>query len=110
MENLSQTPTNQPKAMLPNATAVLVLGICSIVFGCLFVGLILGIIGLVLGNKGRKLYKENPAIWEGYNQLNAGWIMSIIGLAISALYTIYYIFWIMIFGAAAASIFNMSQM
>jgi hypothetical protein len=110
MENLSQTPSNQPKAMLPNATAVLVLGICSIVFGCLFVGLILGIIGLVLGNKSRKLYKENPAIWEGYNQLNAGWIMSIIGLAISALYTIYYIFWIVIFGAAAASFWNMSQM
>lgn len=110
MENLSQPPSNQPKAMLPNATAVLVLGICSIVFGCLFVGLVLGIIGLVLGNKSRKLYKENPAIWDGYSQLNAGWIMSIIGLVIGGLYTIYYVIVLVFIGAAATSFWNMSQM
>jgi hypothetical protein len=110
MENLSQPQSNQPKAMLPNATAVLVLGICSIVFSCFFVGLVLGIIGLVLGNKSKKLYKDNPAIWDGYSQLNAGWIMSIIGLVIGALYTIYYIFVIMIFGGAVMSLWNMNQL
>jgi hypothetical protein len=95
--------------MLPNATAVLVMGILSIVCSCFFVGLVLGIIGLVLGNKSRKLYKENPAIWDGYGQLNAGWIMSIIGLALSALYILYYIVVIAILGAAATSFWNMNQ-
>lgn len=79
------------KETLPNATAVLVLGICSIVLGCFFVGLICGIIGIVIAGKGRKLYKENPAHWEGYSSLNAGFIMSIIGTVIGGLYTIYYI-------------------
>ena len=101
--------TNQPnvfsdgKKPLPNATAVLVLGICSIVFSCFFVGLILGIIGLVLGNKGKSLYKEAPSAYDGYGQLNAGWIMSIIGLCLSALYVIYWIIWVIILGTASAS-------
>jgi hypothetical protein len=101
--------TNQPnifsdgKRQLPNATAVLVLGICSIVFSCFFVGLVLGIIGLVLGNKGKSLYKQSPTIYEGYSQLNAGWIMSIIGICISALYVIYWIIWVIILGTASAS-------
>lgn len=110
MENLSQPQSNQPKAMLPNATAVLVLGILSIVCSCFFVGLVLGIIGLVLGNKSRKMYKENPSIWDGYGQLNAGWIMSIIGLALGALYTIYWIIWVAILGAATASLWNMNHL
>lgn len=110
MENLSQPQSNQPKAMLPNATATLVLGILSIVCSCFFVGLVLGIIGLVLGNKSRKLYKENPAIWDGYGQLNAGWIMSIIGLALGAIYTLYYIVVIAILGAAATSVWNMNHL
>jgi hypothetical protein len=79
------------KETLPNATAVLVLGICSIVFGCFFVGLVLGIIGIALSGKGRKLYKDNPTQYEGYGSLNAGFIMSIIGTVIGGLYTIYFI-------------------
>lgn len=110
MENLSQPQSNQPKAMLPNATAVLVLGILSIVCSCFFVGLVLGIIGLVLGNKSKKLYKDNPAIWDGFGQLNAGWIMSIIGLAISTIYTIYYIIVIAFLGAATAGLWNMGRL
>lgn len=44
----------EKKETLPNAVAALVLGICSIVFGCLFLGLILGIIGLALSSKGKR--------------------------------------------------------
>lgn len=79
------------KQPLPNATAVLVLGICSIVFGCLFVGLVLGIIGIVLSGKGRKLYKESPELYDGYGSLNAGFIMSIIGTILGGLYILYVI-------------------
>jgi M penetrans paralogue family 26 len=79
------------KQTLPNATAVLVLGICSLVFGCFFVGLILGIIGIALSGKGRKLYRQDPNVYEGYGSLNAGFIMSIIGTVLGGLYTIYFI-------------------
>ena len=89
--------------MLPNATAVLVLGICSIVFGCLFVGLILGIIGIVLSKPGRMLYKQDPAAYQGYGSLNAGYIMSIIGTCISGLYVIYFIIVVAIMGGTAIS-------
>lgn len=107
MENANQPNkdsifSNQ-KTTLPNATTVLVLGICSIVFSCFFVGLVLGIIGIVLSGKGRKMYKEAPALYEGYGQLNAGFIMSIIGTCLGALYTIYWIIWVVILGTASAS-------
>ena len=79
------------KQTLPNATAVLVLGICSIVFGCFFIGLILGIIGIALSTKGRKLYKEDPTLYDGWGSLNAGFIMSIIGTVLGGLYVLYVI-------------------
>jgi hypothetical protein len=82
----------EQKTTLPNSTATLVLGICSIVFSCLFAGVALGIIGIVISGKGRKMYKENPELYEGYGALNAGFITSIIGLSIGILYIIYYIF------------------
>jgi hypothetical protein len=64
---------------LPNATAVLVLGILSIVI-CGF----LGIIGLVMGNKDISLYKANPGIYSesSYSSLKAGRICSIVGLCL----------------------------
>ncbi len=88
------------KQMLPNATTVLVLGICSIVFSCFFVGLVLGIIGLVIASKPRKMYSESPDLYEGYSSLNAGYIMSIIGTALGGLYIIYWIIWVVILGSA----------
>lgn len=110
MENTNQ-PQNENlfsnnKVMLPNATAVLVLGICSIVFSCFFVGAILGIIGLVLGSRSKKLYKTSPAMYDGYGQVNAGWIMSIIGICLGGLYLIYWIVWVIILGTASASIWS----
>ena len=113
MENTNQ-PQNQnifsnPKTMLPNATAVLVLGICSIVFGCFYVGLVLGIIGIVLGSKAKKVYNANPAIYDGYGQVNAGYIMSIIGTCLAGLWLLYVIIVVIILGAASASIWSMGS-
>lgn len=109
MENINQS--NDPlfsnsKVMLPNATAVLVLGICSIVFSCVVVGLILGIIGIVLSGKGKRMYKEAPALYEGYGQLNAGYIMSIIGTCLGALYVLYVIVVVAILGTGSAVLWN----
>jgi hypothetical protein len=95
--------------MLPNATTVLVLGICSIVISCFGIGLVLGIIGIVLGGKSKKLYKESPASYDGFGQLNAGYIMSIIGTCLSGLYVIYLIIWVAILGTAGAAFWNMSS-
>lgn len=94
MENqnqFQQSPFQDQKTSLPNATAVLVLGICSIVFTCFYVGLVLGIIGLVLGSKAKQQYRQNPSLYDNYGQLNAGYIMSIIGTILGVLYILYII-------------------
>lgn len=79
---------NQQK--LPNATAVLVLGIVSIVSCCCYgiPGLITGIIGLVLYKKDNALYQQNPTVYSDYNNLKTGRILSIIGIILSALYIV----------------------
>ncbi|KMQ67565.1 membrane protein [Chryseobacterium sp. FH2] len=78
---------------LPNATAVLILGIVSILGCCCYglPGLIAGIIALVLAKKDGELYKNNPTAYSNYSQLNAGKIMAIIGIILSVLYVIYVI-------------------
>lgn len=99
---MSEELQNQ-KVSLPNAVAVLVLGICSIVFSCAFIGLACGIIGLVLSSKGLKMYKEDPDMYLNYGMLNAGRITSIIGICISGISILYYIFIAIILGAAFAT-------
>lgn len=76
------------KRNLPNATAVLVLGILSILTCCCwgFIGLIIGIVALVLAKKDMKLYRENPELYSNYQNLNVGKILAIIGVVLSALY------------------------
>lgn len=78
---------------LPNATAVLILGIFSILTCCCYgiIGLALGIIALVLANKDLKLYQENPELYSNYNNLKIGRILAIIGIVLSAAYLIYVI-------------------
>jgi hypothetical protein len=87
---------------LPNATAVLVLGILSIVTCCCYgvIGLILGIIALVLAKKDKALYNANPSVYtEGsFKNLNAGRICAIIGLVLNIIYLLIYIALIAMFG------------
>jgi len=87
-ENQQQEGVIQP---LPNSTAVLVLGIISIVavfctYGIL--GIALGIIGLVLAGNPMKLYSEHPEKYTeaSYKNLKAGRICSIIGLSLGGLF------------------------
>ncbi len=91
----------QTKQQLPNASASLVLGILSIVTGCVFIGLVLGIIGLVISSKDKKMYDQNPQAYDGYGSLNAGRILSIIGIVIGGLVLFYWIIWVVIIGGAA---------
>lgn len=87
------------KRILPNATATLILGIASLVFGCFFVGLLFGIIGLAISGKSKKAYLQNPDIYEGYAQLNAGRIMSVIGIVLGGLAIVWYLVAVLIFDA-----------
>ena len=94
MEN-TNTENQQKEVIqpLPNSTAVLVLGIVSIVavfctYGIL--GIALGIIGLVLAGNPMNLYNEHPEKYTeaSYKNLKAGRICSIIGLSLGGLFII----------------------
>jgi hypothetical protein len=99
MDQLNHPLEQRP---LPNATAVLVLGILSIVtcmcYGIL--GLILGIIALVLASKDKTLYLSAPDTYlaNSFKNLNTGRICAIIGTVMSVLYLIMIICVIAIIG------------
>ena len=76
------------KQKLPNASAVLILGILSILTCCCWgiIGLVLGIVALVLAKKDTALYMENPELYQGYSNINTGKVLAIIGIVLSAIY------------------------
>jgi hypothetical protein len=80
---------NSNSSQLPNATATLVLGILSIV-----VCFICGIIALAISGKDVALYKANPELYAeaSYNNIKAGRICAIIGIALQVVGMILYIF------------------
>lgn len=113
MENTT-TPTAQEnpavQQQLPNATAVLVLGILSIVM-CFCYGLFgvaLGIIALVLSGKAKTLYNENPEWYtiSSYKNMNAGRVCALIGTILSSLVLVFWVVYFIIVGAAIGTIFT----
>lgn len=87
---------SQPQRALPNASAVLALGIISIVGCCCYglPGLICAIVALILYAQDAKLYTANPELYTttSYNNLKAGRICAIIGLIPSILLVLFMIF------------------
>ncbi|MEO1054784.1 MAG: CCC motif membrane protein [Bacteroidota bacterium] len=78
---------------VPNATAVLVLGIVSII-GCFcygIIGLICGIIALILASQAMKEVNQSPESYDKgqLGNLKAGKVCAIIGLSLSALYLLF---------------------
>lgn len=91
-----EEPTYLDVTPLPNATAVLVLGIVSIATCCTgVIGLGCGITALVLARKGFNFYNEDPMLYtkNSYNNLNSGKICGIVGICLSALPTLYWLFY-----------------
>ncbi len=92
-----------PTSALPNSTAVLVLGILSIVLCFCYgiIGLILGIIALSLSSKDMQRYNSNPGQFtiSSYNNLKAGRVCAIIGTVLSSLYFIIIILYIIFVGS-----------
>lgn len=90
----SLSNTNLSAQQLPNATATLVLGILSIV-----VCFICGIIALIMSNKDVSLYKNNPELYSetSYNNIKAGRICAIVGIALQVVGLMLYIAFIAYF-------------
>ncbi|MGN6492935.1 MAG: CCC motif membrane protein [Agriterribacter sp.] len=86
----------QTQRSLPNASAVLALGIISIVSCCFYglPGVVCSIIALVLYNKDAQLYASNPEWYtdSSYKNLKTGRICAIIGLIPSILFLLFVIF------------------
>ena len=93
----------QNAVALPNSTAVLVLGILSLVMCFCYgiIGLILGIIGLSMAGKDLQRYKMNPGAYttSSYNNLKAGRVCAIIGTILSGLYFIVIIIYLIAVGS-----------
>lgn len=115
MENQSQQPQSSQTPMgmmptLPNATAALVLGIISIPTCICYgiPGMACGIIAIILGSKAVKLYKASPGVYtqSSYNNANAGKVCGIIGVILSALFLLYIILVLVVYGVALSAIFS----
>lgn len=91
---------------LPNSNVVLVLGVLSIL-SCFLIGLpgiVLGFIGMKLYKKPHELYKIAPELYrkESYKDLRVGYIMSVVGLAMSSFFVLFLLAYLVIFGSLFA--------
>jgi hypothetical protein len=94
---------------LPNSTAVLVLGILSIVLFCCCYGIIgaaCAIIALSMTRKAMIYYRISPENYtvSSVNNLNAGRICAIIGLTISGLYLLLMVIVLLFYGFVFTSL------
>ena len=97
-----------PKKDLPNATAVLVLGIVSLVFTLLscifspviFVGLITSIISLAISPQAVRMHRAAPNQYNGWGNVQAGRIMAIISLSLFGVALLFFLIVVLFYGAA----------
>jgi hypothetical protein len=90
--NQNQPTFSSKNEVLPNASAILVLGIVSIVlFWIPIIGLACGIVGIGLSSKPRRLYHLNPNAYINKGVFNGGFICSLIGTILSGMLFIYYL-------------------
>jgi hypothetical protein len=96
---------NVPKIDLPNATVVVVLGIASIVGCCCYgiVGTVCSITALVMAKSATDLYVSEPAKYteSSYKNMNAGKSCAWIGLILSVIHLLSYVWVILTFGFTA---------
>ena len=97
----------QIQKALPNATAILVLGIIGILGSCCYglPGTICSIIALVLFSKDKKQYLQSPELYTeaSYKNAKAGRICAIVALVLSILLIVFFVVIIGIVGIAALS-------
>ncbi|MBN8567072.1 MAG: DUF4190 domain-containing protein [Flavobacteriales bacterium] len=88
------------KQKLPNSTAILILGIFSILTCCCYgvLGILLSVIALYLANKDTQLYMENKELYSNYSNIKTGKVLAYIGLILSIIYLIFIIWLFATFG------------
>jgi len=88
------------KQTLPNSTLILILGIVSILGCCCYgiFGIIAAIVALVLAKKATALYLEEPELYDGFDNVKTGKILSYIGLVLNGVYIVYLIYIITMIG------------
>jgi hypothetical protein len=97
-----QTAGKSALPPLPNSTAVLTLGIVSVVAcGCFgLAGLAAGIIALSLAGKSNREYFDRPGKYSesSYKNMKAGKVCAIIGTCLNALIIVWYLFYMLVAG------------
>lgn len=88
------------KQKLPNSTAILILGILSILTCCCYgvLGILLSVIALYLANKDTQLYMENKELYSNYSNIKTGKVLAYIGLILSIIYLLFVIWLFVTFG------------
>lgn len=94
----------------PNSTAVLVLGILSIVMCWCYgvVSIVLAIVAIILANAGEKEYLQNTQAYSmvSYKNLKAGKTCAIIGLCLSGVYILCIVVYVIMVGTLAFNLLN----
>lgn len=96
----------RPKEELPNASLILILGICSIVGCCLsygLLGIICAIIALVMAKSANELYMQYPDRYSeaSYKNMQTGKTCAMVSLILSIITIVTSIIVIIFFGWAA---------
>lgn len=85
---------------MPNALASMIIGISSLVLSFFFVGLVLGIVGLILSNKAQSAFNQNPNMYTGEGMIAAGRVTSVLGIIFGAVSLVSAIASMLIFGCS----------
>jgi hypothetical protein len=105
-----ETPVRLPN--VPMSVPALIFGILSIVLCCFFgIGIVFGILALVFAGKGFKAFNENPELYSkgSLGMSKAGKITGIIGLIISSIYFLIWIFLIILGSATGGALFFLEE-
>ena len=114
VETYKQDPNQYPpqppfgyQQALPNATAILVLGIISLVL-CGVVGLVCGIIALSKAGKAKALNEANPGKYteSSFSNMQSGRTCALIGVILSAVVFVFMIFYFIFIFTFATSLGN----
>jgi ABC-type antimicrobial peptide transport system permease subunit len=93
---------NTVRPQAPNATAILILGILSIVLSCLgggIIGLVLGIIGLILTAQSKRMIRASEESYDesSIKNVEAGRICAIVGVCLGGLLMVFWILYVLFF-------------
>lgn len=109
MEIIEPPRQQPPKQELPNASAVLILGIASLVGCCLsygVIGIVCAIIALILAKSAQELYGANPSLYTeaSYKNMSAGRTCAYISLILSIVMLVATLVAVFVFGVAIFSL------